>query len=301
MRGRLLPAALVLAAVAVLALWWRGSAPAPAALSGISIAGGDGGALPRATAEAENLDAMALDTALESAKADGASVFMVARHGHLLVEHYGAGTAAATLIDGGAMTEALVTLSVGIAATDGKLAAADMIALSADAQISALRSATGVSFEEYLSQHLWQPLNAGAARHSGCCVLARASDWLRVGMLLLQSGNFEGTDMVSPAWIARMRAPVPGNARRGTGVWLGADASGAEPFADHELFYLRGPDRMRLWLVPSLQLAVLLVAGPAGANGWDEARLPNQVIRAVNDRRAVDSARSLLNQLVPGH
>lgn len=301
MRRRWPLALLVVALLAALALWWRGSVPTPAALGGVSIAGGDGGALPRATAEAENLDAVALQTALDSAIADGASVFLVARHGHLLLEHYGAGVTAATLFDGGTMTETLVTLSVGIAVTDGKLVAAEVFPLPVDAQMSALRSATGVSFEEYLSQHIWQPLNAGAARYSGCCVLARASDWLRVGMLLLKSGNFEGNDIVSPSWVSRMRQPLPHDARRGSGVWLGADASGAEPFASHDVFYLRGPDRMRLWLMPSLQLAVLLVAGPAGANGWDETRLPNQVIRAVNDRSADDPARSLLNQLVPGH
>jgi CubicO group peptidase (beta-lactamase class C family) len=301
MRTRIVYAALVLAAVAALAFLWRGTVPAPATLPGVSVAGGDGGALPRATPEAENLNPVALHTALDSAIADGASAFLIARHGHLLTEHYGAGFSADTLIDGGAMTESLVVLSVGIAAAEGKLVAADVVTQGSDVQLAALRSASSLNFEDYLSQHLWQPLNAGPARYAGCCVLARARDWIRVGMLLQQSGNFEGNDIVSAAWVARMRAPLPGNPGRGLGVWLGADASGAEPFASNDVFYLRGRDRSRLWLVPALQLTVLFVAGPAGANGWDETRLMNQLIRAVNDRSAGDATRSTLNQLVPGH
>jgi CubicO group peptidase (beta-lactamase class C family) len=301
MRTRIVYAALVLAAVVALALWWRGSVPAPALLPGVNVAGGDGGALPRTTPEQENLNAAAMKTALDSAIADGASAYLVARHGHLLAEHYGAGFTADTLIDGGAMTESLVVLSVGIAAAEGKLVAAEVAAQGSDVQLAALRSASGVNFEEYLSQHLWQPLNASSARYAGCCVLARASDWIRVGLTLLQAGNFEGSDIVSPLWVAHMRGPLPGNARRGLGVWLGSDASGAEPFASNDVFYLRGRDRTRLWLVPELQLAVLFVAGPAGPNGWDETRLPNQLIRAVNDRNASDTTRSTLNQLVPGH
>jgi hypothetical protein len=66
---------------------------------------------------------------------------------------------------------------------------------------------------------------------------------------------------------------------------------------------LRGPARWRLWVIPSLRLAVLFGASASGdtAADWDETRVPNLVIEAVTDRPAVPPGTSVLQQLVPGH
>ena len=103
-------------------------------------------------------------------------------------------------------------------------------------------------------------------------------------------------------------------AREGFGIELAAAAHGAEPFATDDVFFVRGPGHWRLWLMPTLKLAVLfgsqsrsvtapvaassaeaarLGAGAGAAPVWDETRLPNLVIRAVAERpRRAASARS---------
>jgi hypothetical protein len=263
--------ALVVAAVLLgvaLWLWQRSGGDASqvsgtgAQSSGIRIMGGDGGGLPRALPADEKLDEQALGRAVALANANGAAVLLVARHGHLLVEYYSKGSTAATLLNGGGMTAALLAL------------------VDADAQ--------------RLSSRVWQPLNAHDAWLEGCCVRARPMDWLRLGILLAQDGRFEGSDIVSATLIARLRTT-------GTTIEAGSKASGAEPFATREVFYLRGNDRTRLWIAPSLQIVALHVAGPAGANGWDETQLFNQLLRATTDRSNAAAPGDLLNQLVPGH
>ena len=263
--------ALIVAVVALgIALWlWQrgssdgsqsaGSATQPA---GLKIAGGDGGGLPRALPADEKLDEQSLSRAVALADANGASVFLVARHGHLLIEHYASGNGAAMLLNGGGMTAAALAL-VG---DDAK----------------------------QLASSLWQPLNAHDAWLDGCCLQARPIDWLRLGILLAQDGRFEGSDVVPANVIARMR-------NAGSALESGGKASGVEPFAARDVYYLRGNDRTRLWIAPSLQLVALHVAGPAGANGWDETQLFNQLLRAAIDHTATADSGSLLNQLVPGH
>ncbi len=238
---------------------WRGAATPPQ--RGTRIAGGDGGGLPRARPTEEKLDEPSLGHAVALADANGVSVLLVARHGHLLVEHYANGATATDLLDGAGMTAAVLALAGN------------------DAQ--------------QLSGRLWQPLNTHDAWLDGCCLRARYADWLRVGILLAQDGRFEGAELVPAPLVAALRS-------QGAALEAGSKASGAEPFAARDVVYLRGADRTRLWLSPQLQLVVLQVAGAAGANGWDETQLFNQIARAVTDRSAA-AAGDLLHQLVPNH
>ena len=303
--GQRLPAAVLCALLA--SCGQRPTSP------GVTLAGGDGGGLPRSEPQSEQMDAKALQSAAAVAAQAGAQAFLVARHGHLLVEHYGSGSGATDLFDGGAMAQTLAAVTAGAAVAEGKLtpdtARFDPVALSA-----AISAATGSSYVDYASQRVWQPLNANTARFTSdaagamradCCLAARAGDWQRLGILLLQTGNFEGSTIVPAEWVARMRRPLTDDATRGFGVWLpvnGRDPAvvGGEAFAVRDVYFLCGAEGTRLWLAPSLQLAVLFIAAP-NAPAADHTGLFNQVIRAVQDRPQESRDQSLLQQLVPGH
>jgi CubicO group peptidase (beta-lactamase class C family) len=279
----------------------------------VPLAGGDGGGLPRSEPAAEQVDAAAMQAAMSVAAQGGARVLLVARHGHLLFEHHASGTSATDLIDGGGMAQALAALAAGAAVAEGKLTA-DTSRFDATSLAASLSAATGLPYADYVSRRVWQPLNAAAARFTGdaagavradCCLAARAGDWLRLGIVLLQTGSFEGNTIVAADWVARMRRPLADDAARGFGVWLpvnGRDPepAGAEPFAARDVYFLRGANGTRLWLAPSLQLAVLYVAAPGAATA-DHTGFFNQVIRAVQDRPQESRDQSLLQQLVPGH
>ena len=296
--------ALVLLAAGGAWLGLRGRASAPA---GQPVAGGDGGGLPRATPDEEGFDPAGLAAARAQATSWGARALFVLRHGHLVLDD-APGLAADELVAGGSMGDAVQALLAGIAVRElgvdapaGGLAPAQLVA--------AIERVGKQPYARYLSRSLWQPLNAGgallagdaAAQSMGCCLAARAQDWLRVGALLLEDGRFEGAQVVPPGWARIVLQPWASDPARGLGVWLAPAASGAEPFAAPGVAFLRGPGRTRLWLMPTLDLAVLLVAGPGPESDprFDETRLPNLVIRALRGQQGAQA--SGLDALVPGH
>ena len=173
-----------------------------------------------------------------------------------------------------------------------------------------IERATGVRYAQYLSEMLWKRLEAGDAwlwldrpggtAHADCCLIARQGDWMRVAEILLYDGVYQGEEVLPPGWIRQMLTPAPGNRHYGFHVWLGAPQAAerryafgrheivdrlSEPYAADDLFYLDGMARNRLWLVPSLELAILRTGGePDDPADWDDSRIPNLIIRGVLDR-----------------
>ena len=275
------------------------------------VRGGDAGGLPRVPPLQEHLDPAALERASGDAAADGLQALIVLRGDYIVYERYGHGIHADSVIDSGPFARALLALTAGIAARDGNLELQSLSGFDPVRLRSAIEAGTRQSYPDYLSLHLWRRLNAapawialpaaGAAAPADCCFHARVQDWLRVAMVLMDDGNFEGKSVVPPGWAERMRRPTSADASAGFGVELAAGAHGAEPFAAEDLLFLRGPGRWRLWVMPTLRLALLFGSTSAASPGWDETRLPNQVIRALSERPAQRSVGSQVQQLVPGH
>ncbi len=300
----------VIAALGVLGLglWHLAQRPATA---GIEVPGGDGGGLPRAQAESEGFDAAALQEVVHYARRSGAQALLVTRHAHLLVEHYDAGLDQNSAIDTGRFAELLVALAAGIAlqadALPQDLRLLD--ATAADRLARQIATASQLSYPQFLSRNIWQPLNAARAHfllsspaatlNAGCCLAARSSDWLRVAELLIADGRFEGTQVLPTGWAQRVLRPSAEDPGRAFGVWLAASAHGAEPFVAHDVFFLRGVGRTHLYVAPRLAIAILLLDTRAATGEDDETRLPNMVFRALRAGPADD--RQKIDELVPGH
>jgi CubicO group peptidase (beta-lactamase class C family) len=184
----------------------------------------------------------------------------------------------------------------------------------ADAQLLALvlERASGARYAAYLSQALWRRIGAGdawlrldrpgGAAHADCCLLARQGDWIRIGQLLLRDGNYRGDEVIRPGWVTLMRTPSRGDPRYGAYLRLGSPAApGREPYAARDLFAVQGEGGNRLWLVPSLQIAILRAA-PAGRDAeWDDSRIPNLIIRGARDYLPPAEPGVDVSALVPAH
>ena len=302
----------VIAALAVLGLsFWHGAQHT--AMVGIEVPGGDGGGLPRASVESEGFDAAALQEVVRYARRSGAQALLVTRHAHLLIEQYDAGLDAHSAIDTGSFAEVLVALAAGIALhEDGMPEPQDLRlvdAMAANKLATQIAAASHMSYPQFLSRNIWQPLNAAHAQflltspaatlNAGCCFAARSSDWLRVAELLIADGRFEGTQVLPTAWARRVLKPSVEDPGRAFGVWLAGSAHGAEPFVAHDVFFLRGVGRSRLYVAAPLDIAILLLDRRAATSGDDETRLPNMVFRALRAGPAAD--RQKIGELVPGH
>jgi hypothetical protein len=293
-RARIAAVATCLALVLGASAWRLAHRNAAHPMPRLEVAGGDAGGLPRATPAEEHFDEAALAAALATARSENGAVFIVMRHGHVVVEDYGNGHDREMRVDAGGFAAALAALVAGAVGESG--------------EATATGTAAGPDYAHLLSKHIWARLNAapawielpraGARPPTQCCFHARAVDWMRVANLLLDDGSFEGERLVAPTTARRLLA---------TSFSPPMAASAAEPAAANDLVLLRGAGHLRLWLVPSLKLAVLFGAEAAAASAadaprtWDEMRLPNQVIRAITDRPSQPLSRSALQQLVPGH
>ncbi len=298
-----LAVALAAAAIAIYETGWLQPHP-----PSVPVEGGEAGLLPRATAAEERLDSGALTAAMDHARKEQALVLLIARHGHLVTEYYGHGIDRDSLLDTGAFASVLAALTAGDAIAKAHMPMPALNAFDGAALANSISAATDQSYVSYLSTHLWRRINAAPARfmldHAGaavrtdCCFEARAIDWLRVAELLMNGGRFEGIQAVPETWVKQMLAPAAPGADHGFGILLGKAARGAAPLASDDVVFLRGAKHDRLWMVPSLRLAVLVIAPGAEDRMWDETQLPNLVISAVKDRPPSGTS---LNELVPGH
>ena len=302
----------LIAALAVLGLkFWHGAQRATP--GSIEVPGGDGGGLPRAEPESEGFDTAALQEVVRYARRSGAQALLVTRHAHLLLEQYGTGLDEHSAIDTGSFAEVLVALAAGIAVHEDGLAEPQDLRLvdarAVNRLATQIAAASHMSYPQFLSRNIWQPLNAAHAQflltspaatlNAGCCFAARSSDWLRVAELLIADGRFEGTQVLPTAWARRVLKPSVEDPGRAFGVWLAGSAHGAEPFVAHDVFFLRGVGRSRLYVAAPLDIAILLLDRRAATSGDDETRLPNMVFRALRAGPAAD--RQKIGELVPGH
>lgn len=165
-----------------------------------------------------------------------------------------------------------------------------------------LERATGQRYSSYLSQRLWKPLGAADAalwmdREGGlprgfCCIFATARDWLRIGRLILEKGRVGERQLIAARWIEEMTTPSPRNPNFGLHVWLGSPpqkerpyndhtikAFHSEPFAANDVVFIDGFGGQRVYVVPSLELVIVRTG--KSQTDWDDARLPNAIIRAI--------------------
>jgi len=262
--------------------------------------------LPRATPESEGFDTVGMQRAADFARGNGAQAFLVMRHSHLVLEHYGHGVDEHSHVDGGGFAELLVALAAGIAMRDHALPE-PQVPLACAAVAAQIAATSHMSYPQFLSRRLWQPLNAAAAQillaapsataPADCCLHARPGDWLRVAELVIADGRFEGTQVLPAGWAQRVQQPGAQDQGRALGLWLASSARGAEPYIAHDVLFLRGPGQTRLWMAPRQDIVILLVA-PDGS-GSDETRLPNMVYRAL--RESPSGTHQNLGDLVPNH
>jgi CubicO group peptidase (beta-lactamase class C family) len=174
-----------------------------------------------------------------------------------------------------------------------------------------IQTATGQPYAEYLSRVIWKRIGAADASiwlagasadpHADAGFFAQQGDWLRVGQLLLERGHYQGDEVLVPRWVPELLQPLKINPHYGSYLHLGAPTEpGMSPYATDDVFVVEGGGN-RMWLVPSLQIAILRT-GDTLASDWDDGRIPNLIIHGARDfvppvaRPGAD-----IRQLVPNH
>lgn len=174
-----------------------------------------------------------------------------------------------------------------------------------------VEAATGVEYEEWVSREVLAAIGAmggevwmnrrGGTAHSGCCMLLPAESYLRLAVLLLNDGVWEGERLLPEGYVAAMRSPSEQNPHAGLGVYLGQpyiERRGAanpeveygrtlhsEPYLADDLFLFDGNSNQVAYIVPSQKMVILRTGAWAPAEPeWDNARLPNLLLSDLMDR-----------------
>ncbi len=159
----------------------------------------------------------------------------------------------------------------------------------------ALVRATGERLATYASKKLWAPLGLGDGgafldddggfARGYCCLFATARDYARVGMMMRDGGRFRGQQIVSAEWIEQMITPSPTNPEYGLHTWVAAPRGGTrsddrtEPFEALDMFYLDGKHKQRVFVIRSHDLVIVRLG--EAPKDWDDAKLPNLLVRAL--------------------
>lgn len=164
--------------------------------------------------------------------------------------------------------------------------------------------ATGEPYSDYLSQSIWSPLGASDANvwyneadgfpRAYSALLAKAEDWLRVGLMIKDNGEANGQQIIPSDYIEAMTSPSPSNPNYGYQVWLGTQFEPARfyndakagfavmataPFAVDDMIFFDGFGGQRVYISRSLDL-VIVRTGEVRFD-WDDTMLPNLVIDAL--------------------
>jgi CubicO group peptidase (beta-lactamase class C family) len=174
-----------------------------------------------------------------------------------------------------------------------------------------IERATGRRYAEFVGTEIFQKIGArggtvwvnrpGGTAHSGCCMLVPAETFLRLAVLYLQDGTWEGTRLLPEGYVKQMRTGTPQNPWYGMGVYVAGpytDRRGAanperrvgqtlhsEPYLDKDLFLFDGNGNQTVFVSPAQNLVVLRTGYPPprgeGKPEFDNAYLPNTVLRGI--------------------
>jgi CubicO group peptidase (beta-lactamase class C family) len=279
-----------------------------------------GPAQPRVSPVEAGIDPLAIDEAVQYAGPRNTRALIIGHGGHIVFEKYwddttletpvnvpGFAPVLAAIVTGTMMNDRLInSLDVPSsnyipedantplgATTLRELLAQDNASLDVEASANrlalVLERISGQPYPTLVVERLWKPLEAGDLRFegeggalrpkgagAGCCIRARLADWMRVAELLANDGVFEGNQLTPPRFVQQMIEPAHKEAARG--YYTRVDGA----FATHDVARLEAEGKQRLWIVPSLRLTILRLGGePAADRGWDEATIPNSIIRGT--------------------
>lgn len=177
-----------------------------------------------------------------------------------------------------------------------------------------IERATGKPYGEYLSESLIKPIGAQGGQvmmnrpnglaHTGCCLLLPSESWLRLGILLINSGEVNGQQLFPQNWMQDYLMPSPANPAFGLHIWLGtpyferrgwqtpgeAKRFGvlhSEPYLADDLFLFDGNGHQVVYIIPSEQLVIVRTGSrPSREEGleWDNSYIPNTIIRAIGSK-----------------
>ena len=178
-----------------------------------------------------------------------------------------------------------------------------------------IERATGRRYADFIGSEILQKIGAlggrawvtreGGLANSGCCMLLPADTFLRLGILTLRDGVWDGQRLLPESYVQAMTQGTAENPYYGLAVYVAGrytkrrgwgnpdlglpQVLHSEPYLAADLYLFDGNMNQVVYMVPSQDLVILRTgaAPPRNENTeWDNSYLPNTLIRGiVRDKR----------------
>jgi CubicO group peptidase (beta-lactamase class C family) len=173
-----------------------------------------------------------------------------------------------------------------------------------------IERATKRRYAEFVGNEVWAKIGAmggkvwvnreGGMAHSGCCMMIPAESMLRLGILVLQDGVWDGQRLLPEGYVKQMSTGTKENPWVGMGVYVAGkytERRGAanpdrptpktlhsEPYQAADLVLFDGNANQVVYIVPSEKLVILRTGGnppKTKEKEWDNSYLPNTILRGI--------------------
>ena len=168
-----------------------------------------------------------------------------------------------------------------------------------------IERATGQQYEDWISNEILNPLGARGGEvwmnrkdgtaHSGCCTLLHPESFLRLAILYLNDGNWEGKRLLPEGFVDQVKTGTPQYPHAGMGVYIAGnyiEARGpsnpdipfgktkhGEPYLAADLFLFDGNGNQVAYIIPSADMVIFRSGTwPSKELGWDNSVLPNIIL-----------------------
>jgi len=171
-----------------------------------------------------------------------------------------------------------------------------------------IERATGVQYEDWVSNEILKPLGAkggevwmnreGGTPHSGCCILLTADTYMRMAILYLQEGTWDGQQLLTAGFVAEVKTATPQNPHTGMGVYVAGpyiekrgplnpeiklgQTLHSEPYLANDLYMFDGNGHQVAYIIPSADMVILRTGSwmPKDVT-WDNSVLPNVLLKGI--------------------
>ena len=170
--------------------------------------------------------------------------------------------------------------------------------------------ATGMSYQDWLVKEVLAPLGAsggkiwinreGGTAHAGCCAKLNSETYLRLAIMVLNKGQWDGEVFLPESFVTEMTMANPHNKFAGMGIYNGKHykefrgainpdqpqdytaAKHSEPYVDKDILMFDGNANQFIFILPSRNAVIArLGPRPRGEEKWDNTILPNRYVRAL--------------------
>ena len=114
-----------------------------------------------------------------------------------------------------------------------------------------------------------------------CCLFAQVEDWMLLGQLLLQNGEWNNQQLVPKDWLAKMLKQRTLEGDYGYHIWLNYEDGGYRERYRSESFLVRnfaidGASKQHIFVIPEYEIVVGRVGNKP--RDWDESYMVNKIV-----------------------